>query len=269
MSQKDDLFSKSVQLLIKEAGLTSTCLEQGLTSLRKANFAEKWHYYQAFFLLTIGIERLLKLTVVTLSRLEKDRLPSNGELKAYGHNINRLFNTLFTRLNPDNDFLDDDEINSMILNFLTKFASGSRYYNLDSLSGNERNNDPLHSWKDIVKIIEQRHCDLKELSDHYQNQISSMNNSFFILHTDEYSNPIRDYKSFFEQGRNLDKIQGYSVFYIHRLIKTCVELLDIAGGEVYMLPRFSEFFVLFDSNTGLTNSDIRRRKNWNYLSRRR
>jgi hypothetical protein len=268
MSQKDGLHSKHLQLLIKEAGLTATCLEQGLTSLRKASFTKKWYYYQAFFLLSIGIERLLKLTVVTLSRIKNDRLPNNRELKAYGHNINKLFNTLMNELNPNSNFLEDDEINSYILKFFTEFALRSRYYNLDSLSGIETNNDPLHHWKDIVKIIEQRHCHTKELSEQERNMLKLMSETSFILHTDEYGNPITNLINLYEQGLNLDKIQGYSVFYIHRLVVACVELLDIAGGDTYMLPRFSEFFTLFGSNPVLTNSDIRRRKNWNYLSER-
>ncbi|MFT7158815.1 MAG: hypothetical protein ACI8Q1_003849 [Parvicella sp.] len=269
MTQNDDVFSKTVSLLTKEAGLTTTCLEQGLTALRKADFTQKWNYYQAFFLLTIGIERLMKLTIITLSRKEKDQLPNNGELKKYGHKINSLFTTLLTRIDPDNEFLKDDELNLMILNFLTEFASSSRYYNLDSLSGLERNDDPLHKWKDILNIIEQRHCEPRKLSVREQAMIQMISQKTSVIHTDEYDNPITNYSNLFEQGLNIDKVQGYSVLYVHRLIRTCVELLESAGKEKYLLPRFSEFFVLFNVNNQFTDSQIRNRKNWNYLSLRR
>gem|GEM_PF-2370802 len=115
MTQRDDINSKPVKLLMKEAGLSATCLEQGLTSLRRANFMQKWHYYQAFFLLTIGIERLLKIIIITISRIEHNKIPNNQELKNYGHDIENLFAKVSNQINAKDDFLAKDPIYSSIL----------------------------------------------------------------------------------------------------------------------------------------------------------
>ncbi len=144
MTQEDEIDSKNVNLIMKEVGLSASSIEQGLTALRRANFVQKWIYYQAFFLLTIGIERLLKLTIITIHRVEENKLPDNGLLKSYGHDIEKLFESVSNHLSPKSKFLDSDVLYRQILSFLSQYASKSRYYNLDSLSGIEKTTDPLH-----------------------------------------------------------------------------------------------------------------------------
>ena len=60
------MFSEKFKLLQQEGYLTQSSLCQGLTFLRKANLGEKERglFYSAFFQLSIGIERFMKIVVI-------------------------------------------------------------------------------------------------------------------------------------------------------------------------------------------------------------
>lgn len=268
MTQRDDVFSKNVRLISKEAGLAATCLEQGLTALRKANFAEKWNYYQSFFLLSIGLERLLKLTILTIYRVEKNKLPDNGELKSYGHNIEKLYLKVVKEIDNTDNFINEDDLYSLILKFLSEFARSSRYYNLDSLSGTHSTNDPLHQWKEVQKEIIKRHCEPINISPEEMFLIKQMSSFSSVIHTDESDAPVDNFFDFYMQGKNLDKVQGYSVFYIFKLISHLAAQLNIVSSKVYMMPVLSEFFPLFTYDS-MKTSEIVRKKDWNYLTNKR
>jgi hypothetical protein len=268
MTQRDEIFSKNVILISKEAGLAATCIEQGLTSLRKANFTQKWNYYQSFFLLSIGLERLLKLTIVTIYRVEKNNLPDNGELKSYGHDIEKLYLKVTEEIDKTDNFINDDELYLMILKFLSEFARSTRYYNLDSLSGSISENDPLHRWKQIQNEIVKRHCKPIKISKDEMILIKQVNLFSSVIHTDESDTPIDNFLDFYLQGKNLDKVQGYSVFYIFKIISHLVKQLNLVSSKVYTMPVLSEFFPLFGYD-GMSESEIVRKKDWNYLSNSR
>lgn len=268
MTQRDDIFSKPVRLISKEAGLSATCLEQGLTALRKADFTEKWNYYQSFFLISIGIERLLKLAIITISRVEHNKLPSNNELKTYGHKIDQLYSRVMTNIHQSDKFLESDEIYSKIISFLTEFASTSRYYNLDSLSGAEKNQDPLHIWKEIQDEILIRHGSQIEISNSEKLLISEIQEFTSTIYTDEKDNLITDFGSFYLAGKQTEIIQSYSVYYLYNIINHIATSLDQVSSKIYMYPVLTEFFPLF-MNNHLTRQQILRKKNWNFLTKKR
>lgn len=267
MTQRDDFNSKNVRLISKEAGLAATCLEQGLTALRKANFAQKWNYYQAFFLLSIGVERLLKLTIITWYRVEENKLPTNGELKSYGHNIENMYFKLLEKIDPNNKFIEKDSLYISILQFLTEYAKTSRYHNLDRLSGVESSIDPIHQWHVIQKEILSRHANIKPISNGEKYIINQMSSFASVMHTDEADEPINDLLYFYLEGKNIDLVQGYSVFYVFQVISHMSKLLLQISNKVYMMPDIKEFFpqFMFDS---MNKAEIIRKKDWNYLTNR-
>jgi hypothetical protein len=268
MKELEDINSKSVILLMKETGLAATSIEQGLTVLRKANFSQKWLYYQAFFQLSIGIERLLKLIFIVKNLVEKDAFPDNNELKKYSHDIKNMFIKISLELKPNDVFLDENELYPQILTFLSTFASNSRYYNLDTLSGISKSNDPLHDWHIIQKQIKLKYCKPKDFTDFEKHLINSINEFSSFMYRDESDNPINDSYSYFEEGKYLDKTQGYSVLLIYRIIDYLVFLLLDCASKKRMLPFYKDFFPLFQ-NIGMKELDIRKRKNWNFLTKPR
>jgi len=141
------------KLLLNEAKLTCSMLGNGLNSLRKSSILNVGLYYQSFFSLSIGIERLLKIIIIIKYRCENNGFfPTSEEIKvkSFGHNIIKLI-----------DFLDikiENEIELKILEFLNNFSKKSRYFNIDGIiNENIDYENPLHSWKkiqeDILKII--------------------------------------------------------------------------------------------------------------------
>jgi hypothetical protein len=265
MKELGDVNSKEVIPLIKECGLTATSIDQGLTALRKSNFSQKWLYYQAFFLLSIGIERLLKLIVIVKSLVENDKFPNNKELKDYGHNIDKMFFKLVEELRADDKFLESENLFIPILEFISKFASSSRYYNLDTLSGKQNLNDPLHIWHSIQNKIKSKHIKKKEFNKFEQEIVGLLNDNSTFIHRDESDNLISNALDYFEEGRYLDKIQGYSVWYFYKIIDYLVGILLVQSNKKRMLPYYSEFFPLFQ-NIVMTDADIRKRKRWDYLT---
>jgi len=81
-------FPRSFLLLQQEAFLIRTSLAQGLTLLGSANIGEKGKYYGAFFGLSIGIERLLKVILI-LDHMATHGAnpPERSAVRAYGHDI--------------------------------------------------------------------------------------------------------------------------------------------------------------------------------------
>ena len=88
-------FSRTFTLLQQEGHLARTSLLSGIDLLLKANLDEQniGKFYSAFFQLTIGIERILKLVVITNHMLENNYTPPTDEelRKKYGHNIKATY----------------------------------------------------------------------------------------------------------------------------------------------------------------------------------
>ena len=258
--------SIKVQLLIKECGLTATSIDQGLISLRKSHFAAKGLYYQSFFLLSIGIERLLKLIFIVKTLVEKDEFPNNNELKNYGHNIIKMFELITGELYPNDNFLENNDLFKPILTFLSEYAQSSRYYNLDTLSGrNTVTGDPLHVWYDIQQVIKIKHCKVKDFNAYEQELIDRLKNNSFFLYTTENDKPVSNAYEYFEEGKYLDKIQGYSVWYFYQIINYLVKILLKEADKKRMLPCYSDFFPLFD-NQYMTKEQILKKKQWDYFT---
>nr|WP_319509621.1 hypothetical protein [uncultured Draconibacterium sp.] len=255
--------SKEVILLLKETGLAATSIEQGLNALRKANFSNKKLYYQAFFLLSIGIERILKLIVIVNNLVTKDRFPENNELKNYGHDIIDLFKKVTKEIRPNEDFLNQDEIYLPILNFLSDFAKGSRYYNLDTLSGKNGRKDPLHEWNKIQIYIKGKHCKVK-LSAFEIHIIESLEKKAIIHFHSESDTPIITGTEYFVESKVANQVQGFSVLYFYKIIDYLITILVKRSSEKRMLPEYQEFFRLFN-NRSMTDADIKKKKDWSRL----
>jgi hypothetical protein len=148
----DPYFEPTFLFLSQEGALIRECLGQGLTAIRGANLGKEGLYYQAFFNLSIGLERLMKLTIL-LDHMAKNNLavpPQKIFKTTYGHDLDSLFKTV-SALAPSPLTLSDLQIR--ILNHLSAFARITRYHNLDALAAGRIEQDPLHSWKDILLHI--------------------------------------------------------------------------------------------------------------------
>jgi hypothetical protein len=78
--------------MIREAGIAASALYSGLNALRKANYAEPSLYDQAFFGISIGLERMMKLAILLHARANGSGYPSEkGFKQEYSHDLTKLF----------------------------------------------------------------------------------------------------------------------------------------------------------------------------------
>lgn len=155
------MLSESFALFQQEGFLARSSLLAGLNALRKANVDDtnKGLFYSAFFELSIGFERLMKLVLVIDHMANNDLCPmTDQELKnKYGHKIESLYKSC-VELNESlgrstDDFYEEGSFEWDIIHFLHEFALSARYYNLSKLTNGQRTNDPLSEWWSLLTRV--------------------------------------------------------------------------------------------------------------------
>lgn len=124
--------------------------------LGKANYAQQAYYYQAFFALSVGLERSSKLALAVDSGLRDGRFPTDKEMRTHGHRLDTLIEAVgvVATVRGIDTEVPSSEINKAILAVLTDFADNvTRYYNLAALAGDSKVSgivDPLQAWHEQV-----------------------------------------------------------------------------------------------------------------------
>ena len=164
-------FSPTWFLLEQEGLLAQACLCNGLTALRRANLGDKKGlFYSAFFELSIGFERVLKLILI-LDHMARNQLvpPDSKTVEDCGHKLRSLFDAAkgvcaahgVTAL----DAFQPNSLPIAILGFLDDFAHpGGRYSNINKLTGHKHQAlaDPIAQWGEIANRIMREHATPKE-----------------------------------------------------------------------------------------------------------
>jgi hypothetical protein len=152
------LFRPEWHLVHQESSLISSCIYQGLTDLRKANIDARGLFYTAFYNLAIGLERLLKLTLI-INHMQSSNLscPTSDAIRKLGHDLIRLLkecqycaNTIDT---PCDLTFSSSPAKLEILHLFNEYSKGLRYHNLDALTGKSSSRDPLSNWSEIIMRI--------------------------------------------------------------------------------------------------------------------
>lgn len=269
MKIKLPISKKKEILLVREASMASMSIGIGLTHIRKYDFVQPGFFYSSLYSITTGIERLMKLILIYRYRVENsDKFPNNGQLKAFGHNISDLFslslsiNSQFGFKNED-DLFKKDILYGIILNFLSDFATQSRYYNLDTLTGRQQHNEePLKRWdKDVNSVILQRHYKPRKEKLEQIKAIAAMaENATFVKFSDDSGNDVGSLKQFYLKGDQVTTKQKYSMYYIYVIVRFLSNLLADLQHEGRLYPVLQEFFVVFRN---IDKSYILNKKSWN------
>ncbi len=258
-------------LLNNEAALSSMSLSQGLTILRKADFVKKAYASHAFFSLSIGIERLIKLILIYDYRLNNNRFPDNRYLKSFGHEIGALFvkaKSISLSMNKEKLYADveGDNICEEIISFLNDFAVKSRYYNLDILTGTFNNSDePLKGWEEKIesKII-QKHYRYNKEKQYLMSELGSKIDEFTLtsIH-DKSGNHLQSMKDLLVKGLTVETGLKYSMFYTFKIIRFLSSLIFEIDHHP-LLPFISEHFVQFRNSD---DKHVLKRKTWDLYGR--
>lgn len=156
------MYSRTYLLLQNEGYLVQGCLRSALTALLKSSSAERGPLYVALFNYSIGLERLLKLSLL-LDHCVTNRgaFPTYAQIKSFGHDVGTLYETAKLLLEryqietPAN--CRTDAIDERLLEIVTSFAdSKGRYFNLNALIGGGGGSDPLSKWGKLLTEIYKR-----------------------------------------------------------------------------------------------------------------
>lgn len=266
-----------LESLMKEAQFTREVLGSGATQIRKANYAQKGIYFQAFTSLSTGLERIGKLCLMLDFYIDNNgAFPSMKYLKyEIGHNLLILYQkskAVVEKRSISFDFPADVEsdIYQKILTVLSEFALGDRYSNIDVLVYGQERGDPVASWFENVD---------KEI---FENQVSSrkkkkiandaelfnrlMSSFTYLQFISEEGSAITNVREASFRAGVQEAVAPYRQLYVLQIIRYWVEIIfalqypamELGKQEI---PFFTDIFGPFYN----PDSYLKSRKTWDKL----
>ncbi|PPK76231.1 hypothetical protein B0F87_104323 [Methylobacter tundripaludum] len=273
-------FDKKFSLLVQEAHLTKNTLLSGFELLLKANFFQDkdGYFYSAFFHLSIGAERMLKLAVITHYMLTNNyQTPTIQQLKKdYGHDIKTLYNECQKLMpiyrNPQATQPPRTAIDDALIVFFTEYGIGSRYFNLNEVCEAKMDRSPLYKWLDIASSVYEEYTPYQVREKSALNLLYRMDRegspNVFTIHLTEQGHPMTVFELLHRQYV-IEKSAPLAIWRIvetlqpiHFLLKGMADKAqdyEIANNMSSMvIPHYEDFFyfLLADKAT------IKRRKKW-------
>jgi len=168
------MYSPTFVLLQNEGFLIQGCLKSALATLLKSSSSERGPLYAGLFNYSIGLERLLKLTLLLDHCIEKaGQFPTHAQIKKFGHDLVTLHAAAEAVVKRHAIEIPEacraDDIDRRFIELLSGFAVAGRYFNLDALTGGGKSVDPLPEWgKLLMEVYERDVPPLKRASEEEQ-----------------------------------------------------------------------------------------------------
>ncbi len=262
--KKDDPIDRQDWRSIRrECLLVSQLINAGLNALEKANYKDgEGYYYNAFFNLSIGIERLAKLIWIADYIIENNgQLPSGQAIKNYGHNLTNLLTEvggIATKHNLELTYSrPDDDISNSIIRCLDSFANAreGRYANLNNLDGSNAENEfePIKKWwNEVATPILGEHYfgtnfEKKVQQDIEQYLKSPTEVAFFIFYMDELGETINTLQDCWARDGQTEIVQKFDLYYTLRIVRWVADVFFILSRNWgWGLGECSKFDALFN-----------------------
>jgi len=279
--EENNMYSRKYSLLLQEGYLSRSSLLAGLDAIIKSNISDidRGFFYIGFFQLSIGFERIMKLTLILdyMNNNNLEMIPLDILKKDYNHGIIKLYETckIISKNYPEKKYsyinIDDFEYN--ILTLLNDFALKSRYSNLDELANAKNTEDPLCYWwsnvlQDVIydDVPERKR---KKLAEKIIKECDENYGNGFTMEVDFNGNIMTRYDSLFLSSI-IPLANPYINWYIIKTLKPIRNLIfsifeSIDTNQKYMnnysreqIPFMYEFypFLLLDK------SNVINRKKW-------
>lgn len=238
--------SEKFMLLLNEGHLVAEMLAYGVSCINKVYKSKNSLYYQVFFNLSIGLERLLKLILITNKTYKNENI-SHNYIKNLGHKLGTLQQEVLKIIELYYPLSFDENrislpIHNAIINELNDFANGTRYHILDKL-GQKNTLDPIVSWeKNVVNYIRKNDIKRYSLSKEGKELVSELDAC-----TAFDMEGISSWKDMMIQSAENPQIEKFLRLYIMQIIREYSQLLiEISnfGWEEGNkdIPYFSEIF---------------------------
>ena len=273
-------FDKRYTLLAQEAHLTKNILLSGFDLLLKANFFQdkEGYFYSSFFHISIGMERLLKLAVVTHYMLtNRYATPTVKQLKKeFGHDVKTLYGEcakLVPIYHPERTkqptLAPEDEA---LIDFFTEYATNSRYFNLNEVCEANLNRSPLDQWHDIARSIYEHHTPYQVRQKCAKDLLYSMDrkgvSNGFTMNLDESGHPMMMFDCMHRQYV-IEKSAPLVIWRLVEILRPIHLLLEsiarqageyevTQGHKNMIIPHYEDFFYFLLAD----KSAIKRRKGW-------
>lgn len=273
-------FAKKFTLLAQEAHLTKNTILLGFDLLLKANYFQDkdGYFYSSFFNISIGIERLLKLAVITHYMLTNSySTPTVKQLKSqFGHDVKGLYDkcvALMTAYHPNwtkQPTLEPED--QSLIEFFTEYATNSRYFNLNEVCEARMDLSPLDKWLEIAFAVYDRHTSYQVREKCAMNLLYSMDRTGqqngFTTHLNEQGHPMTAFDCLLRQY--VIKKSAPLVIWrlveilrpIHLLLEAMAEKASeyekSRGERMMTIPHYEDFFYFLLSD----KATIKRRKRW-------
>lgn len=260
--------------LSQEAHLAKRLVDSGITNIRAANHSDPGLYYQAFFELSIGIERIGKLILALDCFLTHRRFPTDSEFRdatrssRNQHDLNRLLAAV-EEINQRNKFSvgpfpATPEVGRKILDFLSSFAGQDRYHNLSTLStGGAKVADPVATWYSLVlEAVPAAKLRPTPKEEAYIAFSDYLDNSLFVIMRGETETggsltSLRDATAHSFVGTKLSVEGMLLLIHFLRYLSQIINQLSYALNRARVqAPHFDEFFYMW----GNPDSYLRTRK---------
>ena len=263
-----DLSTPERRALTREVSLAAQVLCSGLTALRKAEMTRTGTYYEAFFALSIGFERLCKIAIILDYAIDHDgAFPTDKRLKNIGHDLERLLceSRRIRAKHPITDHLSmfpEDAAVTRIISFLSAFAQTTRYYNLDFLhQTSEDSDDPLRAWNDLVgsEILGNHYT--QRMREKHEATAQALNDktdqSTYVYFSTGDGTLITNVKSLFLHQRRMEVIQQWSQYYALKVSRFLALLIADLENQAKQ-PYLTEFLWPFRTD----DSYLKRHRVW-------
>ncbi|MBI5846138.1 MAG: hypothetical protein HZB23_15885 [Deltaproteobacteria bacterium] len=269
------MLSEQWRAIQREAQLSAEQIGYGVTLLGRANHTQIGLYLQAFFGLSIGLERMGKLIFIADHAITHGGcFPNDMNLRQIGHDLSKLLTKCEIISNNCGEYhhykdRPVDNIHREIETIISLFATTYRYYNLNYIAGSGKNQeDPISLWWDkVVLLICKRHYSKhqQDIDANYGNVLEHiLGNNSVIMHTSEEGNPINDWQALMARRGASRVAQKYGRLYtlqIVRWLSSIISELSFRGAyehKIEALLGLNEPFSIF------LNEDkyLRERKTW-------
>ncbi|EOY6235171.1 hypothetical protein ACP9IA_000311 [Proteus mirabilis] len=254
---------------VDETMFSRQLLGIGLTSLRKASFANRGLYFQALSSISLGLERLMKLCLLLDDYNKNGKYTSRKEMKDYGHNLQKLFKQITECSKKTNNLSD---IHIRVLELLTEFAQSSRYSNVDFIT-NDHDNDPMKTWHNSIdkyiyeKILNDRQRNRIEEKCELSRNIGDGLPAFTIGYYDENRKPIDSVGELYSLEKRSEILAGYRTLLVINIIECIYKILHSMSREsTDPYFRCLELNRIFATITYGSDSEKIKRKDFNRMS---
>jgi hypothetical protein len=245
----------------REAELAVAQTASGITALGRADHLHKGYYTQAFFGLSIGLERIAKLIIISdYAITNAGKFPSNDILRNVGHDVAALLahcEPLSAKYRAGKQYAErpTEEIHNGIIMTITEFGKLSRYYNLDLLTGGSAVSlpEPIQAWWQRVgqPILSKHYSERQRKRDQQRAATldTLMIDKVSVLYHTESATPITNIEELVLRAAATRVMRKYGRLYTLQIVRWLAYLISdlarIGAPRVPGLFGLEELFMMF------------------------